>query len=80
MNYRERIKNIREDKDMTQAQIAKILNCSQRAYSNYERGKVTMSPSLLVELAKFHGTSVDYLLDLTDEKHPYPEKAKKKYV
>ena len=80
MSMYRRIRDLREDKDMTQAQLAKILNCSQRAYSNYERGKVTMSPSLLVELARFHGTSVDYLLELTDEKKPYPEKLKKKYM
>ena len=75
-----RFRDLREDKDLTQAQIAKILNCSQRAYSNYERGEVDMSTKLLIELAKFHGTSVDYLLELTDEKKPYPEKPKKKYM
>lgn len=75
-----RIRDLREDKDMTQVQVAKILHCSQRAYSSYERGAVDMSTKLLVELAKFHGTSVDYLLDLTDEKRPYPEKPKKKYM
>jgi len=75
-----RFRDLREDKDMTQAQIAKILNCSQRAYSNYERGKVDISTKQLVELAHFHGTSVDYLLELTDEKRPYPAKPKKKYI
>ena len=69
-----RIRDLREDKDLTQVQVAKILNCSQRAYSNYERGIVNMSTKTLVELARFHGTSVDYLLDLTDEKKPYPRK------
>ena len=75
-----RIRDLREDKELTQVQVAKILNCSQRAYSNYERGIVDMSTKLLIELAKFHGTSVDYLLELTDEKQPYPEKPKKKYM
>ena len=75
-----RIRDLREDKDMTQTQIAKILHCSQRAYSNYERGVVDMPTKLLIELTKFHGTSVDYLLELTDEKQPYPEKVKKKYM
>ena len=75
-----RIRDLREDRDMTQVQIAKILHCSQRAYSNYERGVVDMSTKSLIELAKFHGTSVDYLLELTDEKRPYPEKPKKKYM
>lgn len=75
-----RIRDLREDKDMTQMEIAKILNCSQRAYSNYERGVVEMSTKILIELANYHGTSVDYLLELTDEKRPYPRKAKKKYI
>lgn len=75
-----RIRDLREDRDMTQAQMAKILNCSQRAYSNYERGVVNISTKLLVEIAQFHGTSVDYLLDVTDEKRPYPEKKKRKYI
>ena len=75
-----RMRDLREDRDLTQAQVAKILHCSQRAYSNYERGVVDMSTKSLIELAKFHGTSVDYLLELTDEKRPYPEKPKKKYM
>lgn len=69
-----RIRDLREDKDLTQTQVAKMLNCSQRVYSNYERGDVEMSTRVLIELAKFHDTSVDYLLELTDEKHPYPRK------
>ena len=75
-----RFRDMREDKDMTQVQIADILHCSQRAYSNYERGVVDISTKQLIELAKFHGTSVDYLLELTDEKKPYPQKQKKKYM
>ena len=73
----QRIRDMREDKDMTQVQMAKILCCSQRVYSNYERGEVEIPIRVLVELAKFHGTSVDYLLELTDEKTPYPEKKKR---
>lgn len=75
-----RIRDLREDKDMTQVQMAKILCCSQRVYSNYERGEVEMPLRVLIELARFHGTSIDYLLELTDEKKPYPEKKKKSYV
>ena len=69
-----RIRDLREDKDLTQTQVAKMLNCSQRDYSNYELGDVEMSTRVLIELAKFHDTSIDYLLELTDEKHPYPRK------
>lgn len=68
----ERIRNLREDKDMTQTEMAEILNCSQRIYSNYERGGVGIPIELLITLAQFHSTSVDYLLGLTDEKAPYP--------
>lgn len=68
----QRIRNLREDSDLTQTQIAKILNCSQRIYSNYERGDVDIPTQILIKLADFHHTSVDYLLGLTDERKPYP--------
>lgn len=64
----ERIRNLREDKDMTQTEMAKILHCSQRIYSNYERGDVDIPTSILIQLAQFHKVSVDYLLNLTDNK------------
>ena len=52
---------------MTQKQMAEILNCSQRIYSNYERGDVDIPTHILIKLAKFHKVSVDYLLNLTDK-------------
>lgn len=61
----QRIRNLREDKDMTQSQIAAILNCSQRIYSNYERGDVDIPTEILIKLADFHGVSIDYLLNRT---------------
>lgn len=70
----QRIRDLREDRDMTQKQIAKILNCSQRIYSNYERGDVNIPNQILIKLAVYHNTSIDYLLGLTDEKKPYPRK------
>ena len=72
-----RIRDLREDKDMTQKQMAEYLHCSQRLYCDYELGNVRMTPEVLIELSDFHGTSVDYLLDLTDEKEPYPRNYKK---
>ena len=66
-----RIRDLREDKDMTQTEMAKILNCSQRIYSNYECGDVDIPTTILIKLAEFHHTSVDYLLGLTNEKNPY---------
>lgn len=71
-----RIRDLREDKDLTQSQMGKILNCSQRIYSNYERGDVDIPTQVLINLAKFHETSIDYLLELTDEKKQYPVKEK----
>lgn len=73
----QKIRDLREDKDLIQTQIAKILNCSQRIYSNYERGEVDIPTQVLIKLAEFHGTSVDFLLGLTDEKRPYPRKRDK---
>lgn len=69
-----RIRDLREDKDMTQAEMGKLLQCSQRIYSNYECGDVDIPTEVLTALARFHETSVDYLLGLTDEKKPYPRK------
>ena len=71
-----RIRDLREDKDMTQTQMAEILHCSQRIYSNYERGDVDIPTQILIKLAEFHHTSTDYLLGLTDISTPYERKAK----
>ena len=62
------IRDLREDSDMTQAQIAKKLNCSQQVYSNYELGQRDIPTSILIELSKIHNVSVDYLLGLTAKK------------
>lgn len=67
-----RIRDLREDRDMTQVQIAVLLHCSQRIYSNYERGDVDIPTPVLIRLAQLHGVSTDYLLGLTDVKTPYP--------
>ena len=67
MLYR-RIRDLREDRDLTQKQMGEILMCSQRVYSNYERGELDIPTEILVKLADFHGVSVDYILNRTDEK------------
>lgn len=72
-----RIRDLREDKDLTQKQIGQVLNMSQTGYNQYEIGKNDIPTKILIELAKFYNTSVDYLLDLTDEIKPYPRKEKK---
>ncbi|MBR5313942.1 MAG: helix-turn-helix transcriptional regulator [Clostridia bacterium] len=63
-----RIRDLREDKDMTQKQMGEVLSCSQRVYSNYERGELDIPTEILVKLADFHKVSVDYILNRTDEK------------
>lgn len=68
-----RIRNLREDKDMSQTAMAEILHCSQRVYSNYECGDLDIPTHILIKLALFHKVSTDYLLGLTDDKKPYPE-------
>jgi transcriptional regulator with XRE-family HTH domain len=65
-----RIRNLREDKDMSQTQMAEILNCSQRIYSNYERGDVDIPTPILIKIARYHDVSADYLLELTDDPTP----------
>ncbi|MDF2567160.1 MAG: Transcriptional regulator, family [Oscillospiraceae bacterium] len=71
-----RIRELREDKDLSQTQLAKILGMSQTGYSKYETGENDVPTSILVAIANYHETSADYLLGLTDEKKPYPRKAK----
>ena len=66
-----RIRELREDKDMTQKEIALVLSCSQIVYSNYERGELDIPTEILIKLSKFHNVSVDYILELTDETIKY---------
>lgn len=68
-----RIRDLREDADLTQAKLAELLKCSQRIYSNYERGDVDIPTHILIELAKIHNTSTDYILGQTDKRDRYPQ-------
>ncbi|MBO5981211.1 MAG: helix-turn-helix transcriptional regulator [Clostridia bacterium] len=61
-----RIRDMREDKDLTQKQMGEILSCSQRVYSDYERGELDIPTDILIKLADFHNVSVDYILNRTD--------------
>ena len=67
----ERIRNLREDHDLKQAELASFLNCTQVCYSHYENGRRDIPTSVLILLADFYNTSVDYLLGRTSEKRPY---------
>lgn len=71
-----RLKDLREDKDLLQKEVANILNMSQTGYSKYEVGTNDVPTVILIKLAKFYDTSTDYILGLTNEKKPYP-RAKK---
>lgn len=63
-----RIRDLREDADLTQAELGAAINVPQRTYAYYESGQRMIPPSVLVALADFHGVTVDYLLGRTDEK------------
>lgn len=66
-----KIRDIREDRDLTQRQIAQYLQCDQSLYSKYERAERDVPLHIMVKLALFYNTSIDYLAGLTDEKLPY---------
>ncbi|CDB31961.1 putative Xre family DNA-binding protein [Clostridium sp. CAG:575] len=66
-----RIRDLREDKDLSQKEIASILNMSQTGYSKYEVGTNDVPTKILIQLANFYNTSVDYILGLTNEIKPY---------
>lgn len=70
MLYR-RIRDLREDHDLTQTQLGQILSCSQRVYSNYERGELDIPTEILRKLARYYGVTADYLLELFDIPWPY---------
>ena len=66
-----RIRDLREDHDLTQREMAKVLNCSQQVYSNYELGQRDIPTDILIRLSVFYDVSVDYLLGLTDNPKRY---------
>lgn len=70
---RNRIRDLREDADLTQKQIAQYLKMSQTGYSKYETGENDIPITVLLALADFYHVSVDYLMGRTDVKTPYPQ-------
>ena len=63
-----RIRDLREDNDLTQKELAKLLGCTQQTYSRYETEEITIDINSLIKLAKFYKTSLDYLVGLSDKK------------
>lgn len=72
-----RIRDLREDHDLLQKELADYLKCTQVCYSNYENGKRDIPTDVLKSLALYYHTSTDYLLELTDEISPYPRPCSK---
>lgn len=69
-----RLKDLREDADLTQKSIAEYLHIRQNTYSQYETGQRQIPIEMLIALANYYGTSTDYILGLTNVKKPYPKK------
>lgn len=67
------IRNIREDKDISQKEVSEYLNIKQNTYSRYETNERNIPLELLIKLADFYDTSIDYLLGRTNQKKPYPK-------
>ncbi|MFR9193287.1 MAG: helix-turn-helix domain-containing protein [Anaerovoracaceae bacterium] len=75
MNYRERIRGVREDRDLTQAQLGKVLNKSQQGYSHIESGRAELKIDDLILLCKFYDLSADYLIGLIDTPVSYKKRS-----
>ena len=73
----ERIRSLRTDRGLSQRQVAEMLGVKQNTYSQYEIGVLNYPIDVLIKLARFYNTSIDYLLDLTDDPAPYPRGCKK---
>jgi len=71
MNYRERLRNVREDRDLTQAQVGEILSKSQQGYGHIENGRAELKIEDLICLCRYYNLSADYLIGLTDKPRSY---------
>ncbi|MBE6944051.1 MAG: helix-turn-helix transcriptional regulator [Ruminococcaceae bacterium] len=71
MDYRTRLRNVREDRDLTQAVIGELLNKSQQGYNHIETGRAELKIDDLVKLCRFYNLSADYLIGLTNQPKPY---------
>ena len=72
-----RLRDLREDNDMSQTVLARTIGMSQTGYSKYETGENDIPTSVLIKLANYYNTSIDYILGLTDVKEPYPASSQK---
>ncbi len=74
MHYTERIRNLREDSDLSQKQVAALLNVGQKTYSDYELGKTRIPLDSVILLAQFYNVSMDYITGVSDERAPFPQR------
>lgn len=74
MNYTERIRALREDHDMTQTDVAKLLNIGQKTYSDYELGKTRIPLDSIILLAKLYQVDMNYICGVSDQLRPFPKK------
>lgn len=74
MDYRKRLRDIREDRDLTQAEIGQILNKSQQGYNHIETGRAELRMDDLVKLCRFYNLSADYIIGLTNRPKSYKDK------
>ena len=70
-DYRERLRNIREDRDLTQAELGKLLNKSQQGYNHIEAGRAELKIDDLIKICRFYNLSADYIIGLTNHKKTY---------
>lgn len=70
------LRALREDNDIKQFEIANYLGVSQNTYSQYETGKIALTDQILIKLADYYNVSIDYLMDRTEERIPYPKTKK----
>ena len=70
-DYRQRMRDIREDRDLTQAELGKLLNKSQQGYNHIETGRAELKIDDLIKLCKFYNLSADYIIGLTNKKKSY---------
>ena len=71
MDYRTRLRNIREDRDLTQAEVGKVIHKSQQGYSHIEAGRAELKIDDLIALCKFYHLSADYIIGLCDQEKPF---------
>jgi len=74
LNYAERIRALREDRDLTQTQVAKLLKVGQKTYSDYELGKTRIPVDSLILLARTYNVSLDYICGVSQIRKPFPKK------